>query len=109
WGFITLVIVLAWLLLTRRLRAVLQVLIGSLTSAALICLPFLAIAPTAMWNMIIRDQLFRRGGGGRGLLERLDQMAGLGIVGRSYPADKTIAAVFLVLCCAPLAWNAREA
>jgi alpha-1,2-mannosyltransferase len=109
WGFITLVIVLAWLLLIRRLRAVLQVLIGSLTSAALICLPFLAIAPTAMWNMIIRDQLFRRGGGGRGLLERLDQMAGLGIVGRSYPAAITVAAIVVLLCCAALAWSYREA
>jgi alpha-1,2-mannosyltransferase len=109
WGLITLVVVLAWLLLIRRFRAVLQVLIGSATSAALICAPFLAVAPTAMWNMIIRDQLFRRGGGGRALIERLDQMAGLGIVGRSYPPAITVAAVVVLLCCAALAWSYREA
>jgi alpha-1,2-mannosyltransferase len=109
WGLVTLVIVLAWLLLIRRFRVALQVMIGSAISAALICLPFFAVAPTAMWNMIVRDQLFRRGGGGRALLERLDQMAGLGIVGRSYPAAITVAAVIALLCCAALAWSYREA
>jgi alpha-1,2-mannosyltransferase len=109
WGFVTLMIVLVWLLLIRRFSAALQVLIGSAASAAVICLPFFAVAPTAMWNQIVRDQLFRRGGGGRTFLDRLDAIAGLGIVGRSYPAAITVAAVVALLCCAALAWSYHEA
>jgi alpha-1,2-mannosyltransferase len=109
WGVVTLVIVLVWLLLIRRFRAALQVLIGSAASAALICLPFFAIAPTTMWNQLVRDQLFRRGGGDRTFLDRLDAMAGLSIVGRSYPAAVTVAAVIALLVCAALAWTYREA
>src|SRR4029453_8584314 len=89
WGFVTLAIVLIWLLLIRRWRAAVQVLIGSAASAALICLPFFVVAPTAMWNQIVRDQMFRRGGGGRSILDRLDQMAGLGIVGGPFPPALT--------------------
>ena len=109
WGLITLAIVLTWLLLIRRWRAAVQVLIGSAASAVLICLPFFIVAPTAMWNQIVRDQLFRRLGDRRSNLERLDQMAGLGIVGRSYPSAITIIAVAALLCCAALAWRYREA
>ena len=109
WGVVTLVIVLVSLLLIRRFRAALQVLIGSAASAALICLPFFAIAPTTMWNQLVRDQLFRRGGGDRTFLDRLDAMAGLSIVGRSYPAAVTVAAVIALLGCAALAWTYREA
>jgi alpha-1,2-mannosyltransferase len=109
WGFVTLAIVLIWLLLIRRWRAAVQVLIGSAASAALICLPFFVVAPTAMWNQIVRDQLFRGEGGGRSILDRLDQMAGLGIVERPYPAAITVIAVAALLCCAALAWRYREA
>ena len=49
----------------------------------LICLPFFAAAPTAMWNQIVRDQIFRRGGNDVTMLGRLDEIVGLGIVGRS--------------------------
>jgi alpha-1,2-mannosyltransferase len=108
WGIVTFLIVLAWLLLIRRFRAALQVLTGSAASALVICLPFFAVAPRAMWNQIVRDQLFRRGGNGHTILDRLDQMAGLGIVGRSYPAAITAAAVAGLLVCAALAWSYRE-
>jgi alpha-1,2-mannosyltransferase len=109
WGMVTLLIVLGWLLLIRRFRAALQVLIGSAVATTLICLPFFALAPTTMWNQIVRNQLFRRAGGERTFLDRLDQISGLGIVGRSYPAAITIAAVAALLCCAALAWRYREA
>jgi alpha-1,2-mannosyltransferase len=109
WGFVTLLIVLAWLLLIRRFRAALQTLIGSAAAAALICLPFFVVAPTTMWNQLVRDQLFRRGGSGRPAIDRLDAMAGLSIVGRSYPAAITAAAVIALLGCAALAWTYREA
>jgi alpha-1,2-mannosyltransferase len=109
WGVVTLVIVLGWLLLIRRFRAALLVTIGGAASTTLVCLPFFALAPRTMWNQIVRDQFFRRGGGGRSVLERLDQIAGLGIIGRSYPAAITVAAVAALLCCAALAWRYREA
>jgi hypothetical protein len=109
WGFVTLAIVLCWLLLIRRFRAALRTLLGSAASAALICLPFFAIAPTTMWHQLVRDQLFRRGGRGRTTLDRLDGMVGLGIIGRSYPAAVTVTAVVALLCCAALAWSYREA
>lgn len=109
WGVITFVIVFAWLLLIRRVRAALQVSIGAAGSAVLICLPFFAVAPTAMWNQIVRDQLFRRGGNGNTIIDRLDQIVGLGIVGRPYPPAVTVAAVAALLCCAALALSYREA
>ena len=84
--------------------------IGSAAAATVICLPFFAAAPTAMWNQIVRDQLFRRGRrSGVTILERLDEMAGLGIVDRSLPTAITVAAVVALLCCAALAWSYREA
>jgi uncharacterized membrane protein len=51
---------LAGLLVLRRFRAAVQMLIGSALAAALICLPFFAAAPTAMWNQTVRDQIHRR-------------------------------------------------
>ena len=109
WGVVTLLIVLGWLLLLRRYGVALRVLIASAAAATVICLPFFAAAPTAMWNQIVRDQLFRRGGSDVTSLERLDQIAGLSIVSRPYPPAITVAAVIALLGCAALAWSYREA
>jgi len=108
WGVVTVVIVLAWLLLVRRFRVALQVLIGAMASAAVVCLPFFAAAPTRMWNQLVRDQIHRRGGNDLTMLGRLDEIAGLGIVGRSHTAI-TLVAVAALLCCVGLAWTYREA
>jgi alpha-1,2-mannosyltransferase len=108
WGVITVLIVLAWLLLVRRFQVALQVLIGGVGSATVICLPFFAAAPTAMWNQLVRDQISRSGGNGVTMLGRLDEIAGLGIIGRPDTAITT-AAVVALLCCAGLAWTYREA
>ena len=108
WGVVTLLIVLGWLLLLRRSRAALRVLIASAAATAVICLPFFAAAPTAMWNQIVRDQL-SRGLGVVPTLERLDRMVGLGIITRSYPAAITVAVVVVLLGSAALAWSYREA
>jgi hypothetical protein len=107
WGVVTVVIVLGWLLLIRRFRVALQVLLASMAAAVLICMPFFAAAPTAMWNQIVRDQIFRHGGGDISILTRLDEIVGLGIVGRPHEAITVIAVVALV-CCAALAWSYRE-
>jgi alpha-1,2-mannosyltransferase len=107
WGAITVVIVLGWLLLIRRFRVALQVLLASMAAAAVTCLPFFAAAPTAMWNQIVRDQIFRRGGNDVTALGRLDEIAGLGIVGRPHAAI-TVIAVVALLCCTALAWSYRE-
>jgi alpha-1,2-mannosyltransferase len=108
WGVVTVLIVLGWLLLARRFRGALHVLVASALTAALICLPFFATAPTAMWNQIVRDQLFRRGGNDITFIWRLDEIVGLGIVGRPHFAI-TLVAVFALLCCTALAWSYREA
>jgi len=107
WGVVTIVIVLGWLLVTRRFRAAIQVLIGSALTAALICLPFFVAAPAAMWNQIVRDQLFRHGGNGVPIMGRLDKIVGLGIVGRPHLMI-TVIAVLALLCCAALAWSYRQ-
>jgi alpha-1,2-mannosyltransferase len=108
WGVVTLLIVLGWLLLLRRSRVALRVLIASAAATTVICLPFFAAAPTAMWNQIVRDQLMR-GLGVVPTLERLDRMVGLGFITRSYPAAVTVAVVVVLLGCAALAWSYREA
>ncbi|HVD79084.1 MAG TPA: hypothetical protein VNB87_01015, partial [Propionibacteriaceae bacterium] len=81
WGVVSLLIVFAWLLLVGRFRAALQMIIASAVTAALICLPFFAAAPTTMWHQIVRDQVFRRGGKDVAIVGRLDEIVGLGIVG----------------------------
>ena len=108
WGVITVLIVLAWLLLLRRFAAALQIMIGSAIAATVICLPFLAAAPTAMWNQVVRDQLARRGGDDVTALGRLDDMAGLGIIGQPH-MPITVVAVIALLFCAFLAWSYGEA
>jgi alpha-1,2-mannosyltransferase len=109
WGVVTILIVLGWLLLLRRYAAALRVLIGSAVAATVICLPFFVVAPTAMWNQIVRDQLSRERRSSVTILERLHEMAGLGIVDRSLPSAVSVAAVAALLCCAALAWSYREA
>jgi len=108
WGLITVIIVLGWLLLIRRFRAALQVAIGCAALAGLICLPFLAAAPTTMWHQLVRDQIVRHANRGVTLLGRLDEIVGLGIVRRPH-ASITVIAVIALLFCAGLAWTYREA
>jgi alpha-1,2-mannosyltransferase len=109
WGVITLVIFLGWLLLVRRFRAALQVMIASVATVTVVCLPFFIAAPTAMWNQLVRDQFFRRRRAGITIIDRLHESAGLGIIDRSLPAIVTVAAVTALLCAAALAWKYREA
>jgi alpha-1,2-mannosyltransferase len=73
-----------------------------------ICLPFFAAAPTAMWHQVVRDQLTRDA---RAVptLDRLDRIVGLDIFSRSYPPAITVAAVVVLVGCAALAWSYREA
>jgi alpha-1,2-mannosyltransferase len=108
WGVVTLLIVLGWLLLLRRYRVALRVLIASAVATTVICLPFFAAAPTAMWHQVVRDQLTRDA---RAVptLDRLDRIVGLDIFSRSYPPAITVAAVVVLLGCAALAWSYREA
>lgn len=108
WGVVTLLIVLGWLLLLRRYGDALRVLIASAAATTVICLPFFAAAPSAMWNQIVRDQLIREVGV-VATLERLDRMVGLGIISRPYPPAITVAVVVVLLGCAALAWSYREA
>ena len=108
WGVITLLIVLGWLLLLRRYDVALRVLIACAATTTVICLPFFVAAPTAMWNQIVRDQLFR-GVSSVTSLERLEQIVGLSIIDRAYPPAITVAAVVALLGCAALAWSYREA
>ena len=109
WGVLTLVIVLGWLLLLRRFRAALQVMIASAASVTVICSPFFIAAPTAMWNEVVRDQLFRRRRLGITNFDRLGEIVGLGITERSLPAAVIMAAVTALLGAAALAWTYREA
>jgi alpha-1,2-mannosyltransferase len=108
WGVVTLLIVLGWLLLLRRYRVALRVLIASAVATTVICLPFFAAAPTAMWHQVVRDQLTRDA---RAVptLDRLDRIVGLDIFSRSYPPAITVAAVVVLVGCAALAWSYREA
>ena len=76
--------------------------------AGLICLPFFAAAPTAMWHQLVRDQVVRHANHGVTLLGRLDAIVGLGIVGRSHVTIAAVAVVGL-LCAAALAWIYSEA
>ena len=107
WGVVTVLIVLGWLLLTRRFRAALQVMIGSAAMAGLICLPFFAAAPKTMWHQLVRDQIARQANDGVTMLARLDDMVGLGIVGRPH-TTVTVVAVAALLCAAALAWSYRD-
>jgi alpha-1,2-mannosyltransferase len=108
WGIITVLIVLGWLLLSRRFRVALHVTIGAAAIAGLICLPFFAAAPTAMWNQIVRDQAIRQANDGPAILTRLSDIAGLGISSGDPHVVITVVAAAALLCCAVLAWSYQE-
>jgi alpha-1,2-mannosyltransferase len=108
WGVVTVLIVLGWLLLLRRFRVALRVMIGATATAGLICLPFFAAAPTTMWHQLVRDQVIRHANKGATILKRVDDIAGLRIVGRAH-LTLTVVAVAALVCCVALAWTCREA
>jgi hypothetical protein len=78
WGVAAVVVVVAWFVVNRAARTSLQVLAGSAVAVTLVCLPFFVLAPTAMWRMVVLDQL-NRGEAGAPAAARLAGILGLGL------------------------------
>ena len=76
WGVVTVATVLIWLLAGRRVRAALWVGARAATSSVLVLLPFLLVAPDAMWRMLVLDQLGRPRSG-QTVVARLYDVVGL--------------------------------
>ena len=76
WGVVTVLTVLVWLLVGRRVRAALWVGAGAAASSVLVLLPFFLVAPDAMWRMLVLDQVGRPRSG-QTLVARMYDVVGL--------------------------------
>ncbi len=59
WYVVPLAVVLCFLVARRRLGDAGRAVLGAAASVGLICGPFLALAPSGMWRMVVSDQLGR--------------------------------------------------
>lgn len=59
WYAVPLALILCFLVARRRLGDAGRAVLGAVASVGLICGPFLALAPSSMWRMVISDQLGR--------------------------------------------------
>ena len=78
WGVVAVAAVLGWLALSRQWRRALTVLAGSAAAVTVICLPFFAAAPMAMWRMVVLAQV-GRAPSDTPLATRLAGIVGLGL------------------------------
>ena len=113
WWAVPVLIVMGYVALRYRGRALLHVALGAAASASVVCLPFFLQAPGVMWRMVVLDQL-GRGRVSDGALERLSQIGGaetFKLLGRS--ATQVAGTGWLVLAvlavgCALAAWGSVE-
>jgi alpha-1,2-mannosyltransferase len=78
WGVVAVVVVAAWFMVGRSWRTALQVLAGSALAVIMVCLPFFAAAPGAMWRMVVLYQA-NRWQTGASTPTRLAGIVGLGL------------------------------
>jgi alpha-1,2-mannosyltransferase len=76
WGVVIVLAVVVWASRVVGIRRAGQVALGGVAGASAICLPFFLAAPTAMWRMVVLDQLGRHRTS-RSVLLRVTDMAGL--------------------------------
>ncbi len=76
WGVAIVVGVVVWAVRVVGVRRALQVGVGAVAGASVICLPFFLAAPAAMWRMVVLDQLGRHRTA-HSILSRVTDMAGL--------------------------------
>lgn len=75
WWVVPVLVVLAYVALRHRGRALLRVTLGAAASASVVCLPFFLAAPGVMWRMVVADQV-GRGRSSVSTLDRLGEIAG---------------------------------
>lgn len=84
WYAAPLLAVIGCVLLAKRFAGALRIAAGAAVSITAICLPFFVLAPTAMWNMVVRDQLLRQQPGA-GRIQRLNDIVGVQTFFKSQP------------------------
>ncbi len=109
WGVVPLIFIGIWQLVTIRSRRVLWYVAGAGIAGVALCLPFLAAAPAAMWQLVVVDQLDRPTGR-TALVRKLFDITGLN--GFSNPPSGwsllLIIAVAGYLMAGLLAWTRTE-
>ena len=76
WGVVVVIVVAGWVAVAHGVGKALRVALGALIGVTAVCLPFFSAAPTAMWRMVVLDQL-QRPDNGIPLLYRLAAIVGL--------------------------------
>jgi hypothetical protein len=98
WGVVPLAVVLLWELLRRRSGSAAREALGAAAGATVVCLPFFLAAPTAMFRMIVVDQL-ERGEANAGLTGRVAGILGVAPFGSgARPPHWLLVAAVAVLC-----------
>lgn len=110
WWIVALVVVLAWLLSTGGRRAAMTLVAGAGVAMAAIDGPFFVNAHTAMWRMVVTDQLRRHAMTGS-RAQRIGELSTLGPLQKLALPERiailvALAVLALVLACA--AWRVRR-
>ncbi|GAA3643011.1 glycosyltransferase 87 family protein [Microlunatus ginsengisoli] len=95
WGVVAVVTVLAWYGLRRRWRAGGWIALGAAAGTTIVCLPFFAAAPVAMWRMVVTDQLGRNRSA-MSVPRRLAAILDLGLHARLISHPALLAGAFVV-------------
>jgi alpha-1,2-mannosyltransferase len=108
WGAMAALLVLGWMAFAPGRRQAAKLFVGIVLGAVVICLPFFASAPQAMWHYVVTAQLGRQRTGA-GIGYRLVDIAGLQL----YHGTSFVRPLVLVFCTAAiavvlaLAWTER--
>jgi alpha-1,2-mannosyltransferase len=94
WGVVIALVVIIWAVMAGRRRGAGLIALGTAAGATVVCGPFFLAAPSAMWRMVVRDQLMRPATGGD-LLHRLPAIAA--VPGTALHPAVVICLVFLCL------------
>ena len=105
WGVVVALAVVLWCARALGRRAAVLVAAGSALGAGVVCVPFFAFAPTAMWQMVVRDQVGRpEATAGIGVrVADIVGLAGPGALPFRPPAALLVATLVVLLGCCLLA------
>ncbi len=106
WGVVPLAVICVFVAVVLGARRGLVVALGAATVITAVCLPFFLAAPSAMWRMVVLDQLGRDQN--TALLERAAEIATMGrVTSGGFGPVAVLLGLVGFLACSLLAWRCR--
>jgi alpha-1,2-mannosyltransferase len=106
WGVVPLAVICVFVAVVLGARRGLVVALGAATVIIAVCLPFFLAAPSAMWRMVVLDQLGRDQN--TALLERAAEIATMGrVTSGGFGLVAVLLGLVGLVACSLLAWRCR--